>query len=111
MARKHPDLRTITIDTIAGRKQILAPAGWQYDKTARIAWTWMLNTVADMTPPPKLVREQHVLDGELHVLAIVMANSLGMAAHYWEQEAKRIYPISLKDWLKANAPPKTKERT
>lgn len=84
------DMQTLTLDTIVGPKPVLAPGGWEFDKTATIAWAKLLELVREQRKPQKLKRDEYVLDGQSLVLSVVLANSLGMASFYWREQARGI---------------------
>ena len=79
--------QTITIDTIMGPKEILAPEGWVFDKTATITWWKLLWATREGFTPFKLQRDKQHWSGKIDALSSVLATSLGMAAFYWEQTA------------------------
>jgi len=84
------DTQTLTIDTIVGPKPIDAPAGWEFDKTATTAWSWLLTYTRRRSEKLKTQRDGYVIDGQIQALAIVLANSLGMAPFYWEKIAREM---------------------
>ncbi len=90
------DYVMFSIDTIAGKKQIPAPTG-AMDKTAISVWVWLLNHTGDLialreNPKAKKV-DIAVTEGKINALAVVLANAVGMAATYWEMEARRLLPL------------------
>lgn len=87
------ETQTLQIDTIMGKKPLKAPGGWKFDDTAKTVWCWLVNYTYELNDPRKkqrLKRDELVLKGQIHALANVLANSLGMAAPYWEQAAKEL---------------------
>lgn len=81
----------ITIDTLMGPSQIKAPGGWEFDETAKNCWSMLLSVTREVNDSAsRTKREQAVLEGQAHILAVLLARSLGMAAFYWEQEAKKL---------------------
>jgi hypothetical protein len=97
-------VEVILVDSPMGLRPLYAPAGWTYDKTARHLWS-RLHHVADLrSEPQKTKRAEAVLDGQIEVLSIVIANSIGMAAWHWMMEAKRIAalgPVTKEDEAEA----------
>jgi hypothetical protein len=87
----------ITVDTPGGPQPLLAPDGWEFDRTAKKCWSRLLYVAGESLKPQKRVRDKHVLDGQVEVLAIVLANSLGMASFFWQQEAKRLTVIDQRE--------------
>lgn len=86
--------QTLMLDTLAGPKPILAPAGWKFDKTAVIVWSQLLwRTRQARQTPPKLKREQAALAGVICELSNILANALGMALPYWEGQAREIIDL------------------
>lgn len=77
------DTQTIMIETIIGPRPILAPATWEFDKTATVAWAKLLELTRESRMPHKSLRDRKVLEGQIYILAIVLANALGMAPPYW----------------------------
>jgi hypothetical protein len=85
--------QTLMIDTIAGPKPMKAPGGWEFDDTAKTVWCWLVNYTFDLHDPrhkQRLKRDEFVLKGQVHALAIILANALGMAPFYWENAAKEL---------------------
>jgi hypothetical protein len=84
------ETQALTLETIAGPKKIKAPGRWQFDKTAIIVWSRLLQYTRERLKPQKRKRDEHELDAQIHALSIVLANSLGMAPPYWELAAKEL---------------------
>lgn len=82
------DRQTLMIDTPAGTKPIKAPAGWQFDKTAVIAWAWLLTHTRESHKKQRLRRHEYQLEAQMEALSIVLASALGMAAYYWREQAR-----------------------
>jgi ribosome modulation factor len=83
------DYQWLKVDTILGVREVKAPDGWIFDRTAITAWLWIVSFQHDLlTKDFKRARDRHVLVGKVEALALVLANSLGMAGTYWELEAK-----------------------
>lgn len=77
----------IILDTVVGPKELRAPAGWEFDKTSTHVWSALLS---ETRRAPKLGKDKHARQHTIDVLSNILANVLGMAGFYWEQEAKRI---------------------
>ncbi len=84
-------IQRIPIDTISGVSLILAPAGWAFDKTATIAWARLLTEtrIKDF----KRQRDKFTTEAKISVLALVLANAIGMADTYWVLRAREIAPL------------------
>lgn len=78
----------LEIDTITGRRHIYAPDGWVFDKTAIHAWRQLV--IANAEQFFKRRRDKDANDGRREALACLLANAVGMAAFYWDQEAERL---------------------
>jgi hypothetical protein len=83
------DFQIIHADSPMGPRPMPAPAG-TYDKTATFAWSRLLHIAGERQKPAKRKRDEFVQDGQIEVLGNILANSMGMAAFYWTQEAKRL---------------------
>ncbi len=68
-----------------GPEEIRAPAG-NFDRTAIEAWYWLL--AYSRRNDFKTVREKLTNEAKIEALSIVLANSIGMAAFYWTQQAR-----------------------
>ena len=79
--------QTLILATLSGPKPILAPAGWEFDETAIIVWARLLQLTNESRRPFKRQRDKFVVAGQIEILAIILANALGMATPYWEQAA------------------------
>jgi hypothetical protein len=53
---------------------------------------------SESAKPQKRQRDKFVLDGQIEILGIVIANSLGMASFYWVSEAKRLSGLDERDY-------------
>lgn len=82
--------QTLHIDTIAGPRPLKAPGGWKFDRAGTTAWCWLVTYTGQLRGPFKRQRDRYVLEGQIHALAIVLSNALGMAPPYWESAAKEI---------------------
>jgi hypothetical protein len=85
--------QTLTRDTIAGTQQLQAPAGWEFDATAVLVWSTLVQRTREMHGPGarRRTRLAHFrLDGQIEELANVLANALGMAAPYWYDAAREV---------------------
>lgn len=82
--------QTLHIDTLSGLRPLKAPSGWKFDKTATTAWCWLVTYTGQLRGNFKRQRDRYVLEGQIHALAIVLANAVGMAPFYWEQAAKEV---------------------
>lgn len=80
--------QTLILDTIAGPREITAPAGWNFDRTAISVWAALIRFTRDSMKPQKRARDGYVLAGKIGVLSNILANVLGMAEPYWEQQAR-----------------------
>jgi hypothetical protein len=78
----------LTIRTITGPKDISAPAQFEFDKTATMAWVRLVRLTQDLTKPTKRQRDRHVLEGQIDILALVLSDSLGFAKPYWTRLAQ-----------------------
>lgn len=83
----------LILDTLAGKKEIAAPAGWDFDKTAIITWAKLLELVDLMhtergRPARRTKAFFHRLDGQIQILSEVLASALGNAAPYWYDQAR-----------------------
>jgi hypothetical protein len=94
--RQLPEgVQVILVDSPMGLRPLYAPAGWTYDKTARHLWS-RLHHVADLRrEKQKTKRAEAVLDGQIEILSIVIANSIGVASWHWMMEARRIVELGL----------------
>ena len=84
------EIQILQIDTLAGKKPMAAPRGWTFNKTDKIVWVQLCARVRDRQKPQKLKRSQYELEAKIDALAIVLANSLGMASHYWMVKAAEL---------------------
>lgn len=76
--------QTIYLDTIIGQSKIKAPVPWEFDKTSTIVWATLLDhTRKRVREHISTVRAEHVLSGQIAVLANVLSNALGKAPPYW----------------------------
>lgn len=87
MTYGHPT-QLLTLDTLSGTKRIKAPDRWWFDKTATIAWAKLLDLMKE--PQAKTKREEYAKDRQIYILALVLANSLGMAPPYWTEAARKL---------------------
>lgn len=84
------DTQIIYVGSPGGPVEVVAPAGWEYDKTGALVWSRLLNLASERMLPQKRKRDEYVIDGQIEILSIILANSIGMAAFYWTQRAKEI---------------------
>lgn len=89
----------VHVDSPMGRRPLLAPMGSVFDKTSEHLWSRLLFVAGESLKPQKRVRDKAVLDGQVEVLAIVIANANGMSAFFWSQEAKRLTVIDERKYL------------
>lgn len=87
--------QVLRMDTPGGPKPLKAPAGWKFDRTAKSVWAQMIGLVNQ--PTPKTLRDRAIKSGQLYILGNVLANALGMAAPYWEDQAREMAPNA---WMK-----------
>lgn len=81
--------QTLTYDSIAGPQSIKAPAGWTFDSTQTSVWLWLCaHTRTRSSGKLKTQKEIRFVEGKIDALAQILANTLGMAAFYWQQAAK-----------------------
>jgi hypothetical protein len=80
-------MRFLTLQTIVGPKAVPAPEKWKFDKTTTIVWAKLLELARDYIGPFQRQRDKYVAEGQIDVLANVLANSLGMADYYWRRQA------------------------
>ena len=85
LKREH---QILTIRTIVGPKDIPAPANFEFDKTATMAWIRLLDLTRAAGQPMKLKRDLHVIEGQIDVLALVLSNALGYTKFFWEKTAR-----------------------
>lgn len=78
----------LTIRTITGPKDIPAPAQFEFDKTATMAWARLVRLTQELEKPAKRQRDRHVLEGQIDILALVLSDSLGFAKPYWTRLAE-----------------------
>ncbi len=78
----------LKLDTIVGEREIPAPGGWPFDKTAVIVWAAIL--AETRLKSFKRQRDKFVCEAKIEVLANVLANALGMASTYWVLEARAV---------------------
>lgn len=83
-------MQTLMLDTITGPRSILAPTGWEFDKTATIVWARLLTLYRRANKPFKTQRDRLVHDGKIEIIALVLASALGMATPYWQNAARDI---------------------
>lgn len=86
-------VKMLDLETIGGPKEVPAPDGYDYDKTATIAWARLLDLTREMHGQRMHRQSQkyfHRVDAKMEILAVVLASSLGMAAPYWYQRAREI---------------------
>lgn len=84
MTQKLP--QTLTIDSPFGPREILAPAGWDFNSTDARVWSKLLDLTRNTQFKTK--RDEAVNNAQIEVLANVLANCLGMAAFYWVKVAR-----------------------
>lgn len=84
----RPERQELTLDTMMGPRPIAAPAGWEFDKTAVIAWSKLIEETR--TKDFKRLRDKFMVEAKIEALANVLACSLGMATHYWVMAAREI---------------------
>lgn len=91
------NLQILMLDTIMGPQPRYAPARWEFDKTAVIAWCALLHQVEELARPQRRRTRlmHHRIDGKIEVLCNVLANALGMASTYWLNQAEEINKIGL----------------
>lgn len=81
-------VQVVLVDSPMGPRPLHAPSGWTFDKTAKHLWSRFHFVVSERAKPQKRRRDEFVLDGQIEVMAIVLANSLGMAWWYWIEQAR-----------------------
>lgn len=83
------ETQNLILQTINGNKVIKVPTGFQYDKTAIVAWNKLLNVTEQLIHAQQskrsLLRDQAAMAAQRRALANVLADSLGMADFFWEQ--------------------------
>ena len=84
-----------TIETILGKSTLYAPEGWEFDKTAVEVWWHLLMETTDMlaSKGKNGRKAQRFMENRLEridALACVLADSLGMASHYWVMQAQTL---------------------
>lgn len=94
------ETQVIMIDTIMGPQPRFAPAGWTFDKTAKVAWTRAMFIASDIHRMETGLRKYRRKDlaeanAALYTLCEVLASSLGMAGPYWQQAAKAFFSQQL----------------
>lgn len=82
-----PEHQILEVRTIVGPKDVPAPAGFKFDATATTAWIKIVDLARDLRKPTKLKRDRFILEGQVEVLALVLANSLGLTPFYWSKIA------------------------
>jgi len=94
------DVQVILVESPMGPRPLHAPARWIFDRTARHLWSRLHFAVSERAKPQKRKRDEHVLDGQIEVMAIVLGNSLGMSGWYWQDKARactRLGPANAQD--------------
>lgn len=103
-------IQVILVDSPMGPRPLHAPAGWTFDKTAKHLWSRFHFVVSERAKPQKRKRDEFVLDGQIEVMAIVLANSLGMTSWYWIEKARICTKLGFADAKDARTPASDPDR-
>lgn len=87
------ETQKVTLQTLSGPHKIVAPGGWKFNTTDIIVWARLMTLTRERRNKLKRVRDGYVLDGQIEILSIILANSLGMASYYWRKCASELADV------------------
>lgn len=88
------ETQELTYGSPGGPRKIPAPANWKFDRSATIAWVWLVSTTRKLDSGEiKTIRERRYHEGQIRAFALVLANSLGMALPYWQDRAAELAKV------------------